>query len=885
MTSEISKVIDAVKSGRYSFCKFISPNDAGETGAHQGGLYIPKNSIALLFDEPGRKGENKEKMARITWDDGTTSDCRFIYYGKGSRNEYRITRLGRHFKVGEFVVIVKNSEEDYTGFVISQSSDINDFLDEFDLRPEDTNNLIDLSDIRTQSLQLDLKTGITPANNELEVLSEYADFNFKPRAGIIKIIGQELISNDVIALVELIKNSYDADSLNIEIELNNIFSESGEIIIKDDGLGMSYEKIVNVWLEPATPDKKSKSEKKYSQCFQRRLLGEKGIGRFAAHRLGDYIELITRARLGCGELPLKYETSVKIDWTAFTEDKYLDEIPVTIKKIHDPSVFIGQSGTSIKITNIHPWKNAKAVKDAVIKIKGLESPVTPKKLVYHKSGGTADPGVKIQISSNDISLNTELNNLKSLKDVLETAFYKFSAIIDSNGQILYDYSFDRPDYQDIKRVVTSGTADLKSYDLEWFEEHPLSIYNDPGTFEVSFYAWDLEAASLRVAGLADYYRNIIKPNSGVRIYRDNFRVWPYGEPDNDWLELDLSRLNAPKERTVSRNQIFGVVHISSVQNPRLQDQSNREGLIVNPHYEHFYHLVDASLNLFAKERKADKVRLDKVTRNKEAKDELSRQIDGLRDKIETNNHASLYKADVDAIEQTYRTKINDVLERYMMAAAIGISYSLPIHEMRLRLTSIKHVIEDIERNAHLEDKYLRELSKQLSDTEDIVRAVSSIMSRQKKQKVNLYKSANNARVLKETDLVKYNIIYEITGDKELDVEAVPGLLNTAILNLLDNAIYWLRVRKNDARQKAEEFQAHITVNISKNSQGQPCITFADNGHGFQDDFELLVEPYYSTRNDGLGLGLYLVSEIMIRFGGRVRGYNNNGATVELIFQS
>jgi hypothetical protein len=110
---------------------------------------------------------------------------------------------------------------------------------------------------------------------------------FKPRARIIKIIGQELISNDVIALVELIKNSFDADAQNIDLTLNNIFSNDGEIIIKDDGSGMTYEKIINVWLEPATPDKKSKNNNTFSKCFQRRLLGEKGIGRFAVHRLGN----------------------------------------------------------------------------------------------------------------------------------------------------------------------------------------------------------------------------------------------------------------------------------------------------------------------------------------------------------------------------------------------------------------------------------------------------------------------------------------------------------------------------------------------------------------------------------------------------------------------
>lgn len=863
MTDQLTEAIKAVRDNRYSFCKFVSPNDAGTTGGHQAGLYIPKNSIRLLFEEPGHKGQNKEKLATIKWFDNTVTEARFIYYGQGSRNEYRITRLGKHFDIDDFVVIVKESEKEYLGFVFKDKKSINTFLEELNLTKEDTNSLIPVS--------------------QDDLFAETTELNFKPRARIIKVIGQELISNDVIALVELIKNSYDADALNIEIELNNIFSEKGTIIIKDDGLGMSYDKIINVWLEPATPDKKNTLEKKYSLCYLRRILGEKGIGRFAAHRLGDNIELITRARPGCSEQPYDYETIVKVDWTTFTDDKYLDEVPVKIKKVKSPSVFPEKSGTIIKISNIHPWKNKKVARDAVIKIRGLESPVKPKKLSFHKNQNTTDPGITIQVSSDDMVLNKELSELKSLREVLDSAFYKFSAIVDSTGQIVYDYVFDRVGYQDLKRKESAKLDNLVQFDAKWFEDHPLTENNSPGGFEVSFYAWDLDTSALKVAGLADYYRNIIKPNTGVRIYRDNFRVWPYGEQDNDWLELDSTRLNAPKERSVSRNQIFGIIHISSNQNTKLIDQSNREGLIVNEQYEQFYHLVSATLAVFAAERKADKIKIDKVSQTKTIKDVVSDSIDTLRNKVESNKHTSIYKSDIDKIEESYHGKINDVLERYMMAAAIGISYSIPIHEMKLRLTSIKHVIEDIERNANLEDRFLRELAKQLTDAEDVILAVSSIMSKQKRQQVNLEKVANNVRILKENELEKHGITYDIIVEKELSVQAVPGLLNTAVLNLVDNAIYWLRAKKVEARQKGFSFEPIIKIEIGVNSDNHTYLRVADNGNGFEDSFDILVEPYYSRKADGLGLGLYLVNEIMIRFGGRLIGYNQNGAVFEMLF--
>lgn len=706
---------------------------------------------------------------------------------------------------------------------------------------------------------------------------------FKPRARIIKIIGQELISNDVIALVELIKNSYDADAHDIKIKLNNIFIEDGEIIIEDDGTGMTYEKVINVWLEPATPDKKAKGEQTFSSCFKRRYLGEKGIGRFAVHRLGEKIELVTRARKDCeGEL-YDYETKVVIDWSDFTDDKYLSDIPVTVNKISKPETFIDRSGTLIKISSIHPWKNDKAVTDAAMKIKGLESPVKPKKGKLHEFSLNNDPGVNIDFKSNDEELNKKLKETKTLKELLDTSFYKFSGLIDDKGNLVYDYSFNRIDYQDIKRNESLKEENLQALNPNWFEDHPISKKNSPGLFEINFYAWDLDAATLKVAGLAAYYKNIIKPNAGVRIYRDNFRVWPYGEGDNDWLGLDLIRLNDPKERPVSRNQIFGVIHISSTENEHLKDQSNREGLISNEQYENFYHLVSTALTVFAKERKADKIRIDKVAKAKSVNDVVTESIESLRRNVEIRNHEEFYKMDIDKIESSYKEKINDVLERYMMAAAIGISYSIPIHEMKLRLTSIKHLIEDLEKNPEEQNKFLRKLSEYVTETEDIVMAVTSIMSRQKKKSVSLFKVAQNVEILKESDLKKYKIEYEILGDKSIEVEAVPGLLNTVVLNLVDNAIYWLRSKKIKSRESLKPFSPKITISILKDIDGKSKLVVKDNGDGLEDPFDLLIEPYYSRKTDGLGLGLFLANEIMIRFGGHLTGHTDNGAIFELIF--
>lgn len=142
MIDPLISSIKTVRDNEVSFCKFVSANDAGETGAHQGGLYVPKTCSKLLFDTPGIKGTNKEKQATIKWSDGTVSDCRCIYYGKGSRNEYRITRLGKHLNIADLAVIVWINDKVYKGFLLTDARDIELFLLALNLRRADTNKII-----------------------------------------------------------------------------------------------------------------------------------------------------------------------------------------------------------------------------------------------------------------------------------------------------------------------------------------------------------------------------------------------------------------------------------------------------------------------------------------------------------------------------------------------------------------------------------------------------------------------------------------------------------------------------------------------------------------------------------------------------------------------
>ena len=151
MNDKVMQAINSVSSGVQSFCKFLTGNDTGATGAHQSGIYMPKTAVPILFPESGIKGHNMKKYVNIHWqNDFLTENCIFSYYGKGTQNEYRITHFGRGFPflrpeyTGALFILVQADQYDYRGFVLNTDEEIEDFLAAFNISPIETNRIIEL---------------------------------------------------------------------------------------------------------------------------------------------------------------------------------------------------------------------------------------------------------------------------------------------------------------------------------------------------------------------------------------------------------------------------------------------------------------------------------------------------------------------------------------------------------------------------------------------------------------------------------------------------------------------------------------------------------------------------------------------------------------------
>ncbi len=148
MESILPKAIASVQQSEISFSKYIKANDTGSTGGHQSGFHIHKHSWKLFFDKPGEKGENRDKFITIKWQDDFETESRFIYYGTGTRNEYRLTRFGKGFpfladeNIGDLLVICKKSKDFYEAFVLQTDEDIDDFFAALNISSTETNGII-----------------------------------------------------------------------------------------------------------------------------------------------------------------------------------------------------------------------------------------------------------------------------------------------------------------------------------------------------------------------------------------------------------------------------------------------------------------------------------------------------------------------------------------------------------------------------------------------------------------------------------------------------------------------------------------------------------------------------------------------------------------------
>ena len=387
---------------------------------------------------------------------------------------------------------------------------------------------------------------------------------FRPKARIIHTIGKGLVTSNIAALIELVKNSYDSDAKNVDIIIP-MQNESTPIVIEDDGHGMTSQDIQEKWLIIATENKVNKKSPR-----GRIFLGSKGVGRCASSKLGECLKIVSKT---------KYETvTLNLNWDDFLANKFLDEISIFLK--NETVVNPQETGTTITIDT------KKTVQFSLDEdLRGFNKEKLERDLIF--------------LFNNNEDFNISLNNkkLNSLEEILpeiSKALYHYriegnisaDGIINAqvtvryNNLIVETINFDNKDFLDLSDLKNFGNV---SFDIKAFDRDSDGIKDLIRYYET------------------ENMKELLDKIYGISIYRNNFRLRPYGNTDYDWLHLDKVRVQNPS-MNLGNNTVYGIINIASENESNLIENSSREGLQENEFYNSFIKKIQFIVKILGQER-------------------------------------------------------------------------------------------------------------------------------------------------------------------------------------------------------------------------------------------------------------------------------------------
>ncbi len=665
---------------------------------------------------------------------------------------------------------------------------------------------------------------------------------FKVRARLIEQLGEQLIKNESIALIELIKNAYDADASTVNLIMKNVDNpEAGQIIVEDNGTGMDADIIRNVWLEAGSDYKKKMIENnQLTPVYKRRPLGEKGIGRFAVHKLGRKIEIISKKED-------KKEIYVLIDWDKFENVRHIDEIGIEVVE-REPEVFINQTGTKLTISKLkNKWDSAEI------------------KNIYRSVISFNNPFSK----NENFNVNFEIDKKEWIEDlitidkILDYALFFVEAEIEDDRIKNFRYEFRPYNTMDRlqKRIVDENNEEIKKISkIVDKDNNPINNGNYKiGPIKFTAYIYDQDSKILKL-GISDTkgLKEYLKINGGIRIYRDGVRVYDYGEPENDWLEMDIRRVNVPDKR-ISNNLILAAIDLDRLKSTDLIEKTNREGFIENDAYLTFKSAILYLLNVIESQRNIDKEKIRTYYGSKEKSQLVVNSIRDLKNAIEekikdepTSRELIKY---LDRIEKDYES----ISETLLKAAGAGLNLSVVVHEMEKNVSELKILIDK-----EITGDRIKTLVNHLSN---LIEGYSALIRSRGKKKENIIKVIDHAIFNMEHRLEYYKIeiikeYKSFSGNTDLYV--VRNLLLNSLMNIIDNSIWWL-----DYSKKGTEERKKIFINLIEYPYEHISIIIADNGCGFALPADEMIKPFVSAKPDGMGLGLHIVSEIMLAHNGKL----------------
>lgn len=650
-----------------------------------------------------------------------------------------------------------------------------------------------------------------------------------------------------------------------------------QVTVSDTGSGMSLEQLETVFLVLGTKSRKEEVDTAFEDgVSEAPYLGEKGIGRLSAMRLGDRLTVRT-AREEDATFNI-----LDIDWTEFEDPQKMIEDVAIEPRVGGEKPQPDHSGTDIRIRRLRAnWDRNRVERLAVDDFSLLANPIgKPKrhriaifwngerinfarldKNFLSHAHATLKGEYKIRDGSPELTLRMELVNLgfeHPVEHQIETL--KFDDLLAALVGLRQKRS--RENKRDVNAAALTDVGPF-NFELYWFNRATLRKGRSTGDYQA--------------------LRKLLDQWMGVRLYRDGFRVYPYGTEDDDWLELDRTALRA-KGYALNRIQFVGQVDIGRFSNPHLIDQTNREGLRHTPEEAVLKEAIQLAVDRLRDEMKrvenAFKKNKPRVptdpTRTKALEQRMKKAIRALAKSADEEQREIV--AEFEEMREEFSRYAAEARERILeleqdtnqmvAMAGVGLMVEVVAHELArsaedaldtLNKLQRKNVPEEVRSRLESLRASMKAISKRLRILDPL-----SVSGRQRKEAFELDELVRDLLSAHEAQFDRHHVKLETHfPDRPVALKAVKGMVAQVIENLVSNSVYWMDIE----RERKLGFKPLLTIAVEDNP---PRVRVTDNGPGISPEYaERVFDLFFSLKDKSRrrGLGLFIAREAAEHNGG------------------
>ena len=700
-------------------------------------------------------------------------------------------------------------------------------------------------------------------------MSASQSYRIKPAGRHILTIGRDLIQDIYAAVVELVKNAYDADSPDVDIEFRANSDLSGySIVISDRGHGMSRDTVIRKWMVPSTRDKLERRISPSGRIMQ----GHKGVGRYAASILGT--DLLLETVTAEGE-----KTDVFVEWKNFENAEYLDDVEILIETSETsepPGTRLTMHGDAKLLAE---W-NSKQFRKLLFELKKLKSPVSA---VF----GDDNFGINLKIEG-----FPDVENISETVEpypIFEFFDYKIAGTISAEGRGLLQYSIQKSRNITTEEILFDSPSDVSCGELVL----DIRVYDREKAAIESLIQRGLRDESGSYVGKNEA-RRLLNEFNGIGVYRNGFRIRPLGDADFDWLKLNEQRVQNPSLR-IGSNQVIGYVQIQPDEESGLVEKSARDGLRENEPFERLKRIAKEVIAELEQRRynyrkkaglgRTTFLKTEYIMERLFSFDDLKREVRTELAGSGTDRKITDQVIEIIAAEEEKKNKaayeIRQAVAIYQGQATLGKIINVILHEGRRPLGYFKNQVKNLKYwyDSFQKKQEPKALEKILSiaegiseNTEIFVKLFSRLDplaagNRNAKKHLKLKKAVLDTLYVFEEEMKSLDIAYEVKGPEDFELSCWSQDIYAIFTNLIDNSIYWMRQKETPIRK--------ITVGLATEDNSLVHLDYRDTGPGIEPDFiesAVIFEPQFSTKPDGTGLGLAIAGEAAARNGLELKAF-------------